>query len=57
MTMTVEEIVRHWRQSRRQARDITILAQLNLVSPQTIRNILAESGEVRNYSRRVPNHE
>ena len=46
MMMTAEEICRHYRQAADQKRDIQVLAELNLVSRDTIRAVLVEGGEL-----------
>ena len=44
MTMTPEEIVRHYSQAKNKAKDIKVLADLNSVTPGEIRAVLAEAG-------------
>lgn len=46
MTMTEEEIVRHYRQAASKARDIGVLADLNTTDRKTIRAILTAAGEI-----------
>ena len=44
MTMTPEEIARHYVQAANTTKDIKILADLNCVSPSEIRAVLAQAG-------------
>lgn len=44
MTMTDAEIVRHYREAANKAKDIKVLAELNLCAPADIRAILARAG-------------
>lgn len=44
MTMTPEEIARHYVQAANKTKDIKILADLNCVSPSEIRAVLAQAG-------------
>lgn len=46
MTMTPEEIVRHWRQAKMQnANELQLLAELNSTDKDTIRKVLENAGE------------
>ena len=46
MTMTPEEIVRHWQQAKRQnANELQLLAELNSTDKDTIRKVLENAGE------------
>lgn len=46
MTMTHEEIVRHWRQAKRKdAKELQVLAELNSTGKDTIRMVLEGAGE------------
>lgn len=46
MTMTPEEIVRHWKQTKRQdANELQLLAELNSTDKDTIRKVLKNAGE------------
>ena len=46
MTMTAEEIVRHWRQAKKQdANELKVLADLNSTDRDTIRKVLEGAGE------------
>ena len=51
MTMTAEEIVRHYRQAKSKPLDIQILADLNAVSEEEIVNVLVEAGYIKNRKR------
>ena len=44
MTMTAEEIVRHYAQAKDKAKDIKVLAELNCVTQKEIQTVLAEAG-------------
>lgn len=44
MQMTDDEIVRHYREARNKAKDITVLADLNTCKPKEIREILIRAG-------------
>ena len=46
MQMTDDEIVRHYREARNKAKDITVLADLNDCKPKEIREILIRAGEL-----------
>ena len=46
MQMTDDEIVRHYREARNKAKDITVLADLNTCKPKEIREILIRAGEL-----------
>ena len=46
MQMTDDEIVRHYREARNKAKDITVLADLNDCKPKEIREILIKAGEL-----------
>lgn len=47
MTMTAEEIVRHWRQAKKQdANELKVLAELNSTDRDAIRRVLEEAGEL-----------
>ena len=46
MQMTDDEIVRHYREARNKAKDITVLADLNTCKPKEIREILIKAGEL-----------
>lgn len=46
MQMTDDEIVRHYREARNKAKDITVLADLNACKPKEIREILIKAGEL-----------
>ena len=46
MQMTDDEIVRHYRDARNKAKDITVLADLNDCKPKEIREILIRAGEL-----------
>ena len=46
MTMTPEEIVRHWRQAKKQdAKELQLLAEINAADKDTIRKVLENAGE------------
>ena len=46
MTMTQKEIVRHWRQAKKQdAKELQLLAEINASDKDTIRKVLENAGE------------
>ena len=57
MVMTNEEIIRHYRQAKDKNKDVEVLADLNLTSQDTIREILIEAGAMRRSFTRKPKDE